>query len=97
MYLKINGQLGIVGLPPFAVMPIIPIDKLIWHGNRKVSGSQIGGIKETQEMLDYSIANTIYPEVEIIPATAKSIETAYQNILAGKIKFRYVIDMQTMK
>jgi uncharacterized zinc-type alcohol dehydrogenase-like protein len=95
--LKIDGQMAIVGLPPFAKMPIIPIDKLIWQGNRKVFGSQIGGIKETQEMLDYSIANNIYPEVEIIPATATSIENAYQNIMDGKVKFRYVIDMKTLK
>ena len=95
--LKIDGQLGIVGLPPFAVMPVIPIDKLIWQGNRKVFGSQIGGIKETQEMVDYSIANNIYPEVEIIPATAPSIENAYKNVLEGKVKYRYVIDMKTLK
>lgn len=95
--LKINGQMAIVGLPPFNVMPTIPIDKLIWQGNRKVFGSQIGGIPETQEMLDYSVANNIYPEVEIIPAAASSIESAYQNILMGKVKFRYVIDMQTLK
>ena len=100
MYLKmlnINGQLAIVGLPPFAIMPTIPIDKLIWQGNRKVFGSQIGGIKETQEMLDYSIKNNIYPEVEIISATSQSIEEAYQKVLDGKVKFRFVIDMTTMK
>jgi len=95
--LKIDGQMAIVGLPPTAVMPNIPVNKFVWQGNRKVFGSQIGGIKETQEMLDYSIANNIYPEVEIIPATAASIENAYQNVLAGKVKFRYVIDMQTLK
>ncbi|MBK0368679.1 NAD(P)-dependent alcohol dehydrogenase [Flavobacterium agrisoli] len=95
--LKIDGQMAFVGLPPYAKMPIIPIDKLIWQGNRKVFGSQIGGIKETQEMLDYSIANNIYPEVEIIPATSKAIEVAYQNVLDGKVKFRYVIDMKTLK
>ncbi|PWS27532.1 hydroxyacid dehydrogenase [Pedobacter yonginense] len=95
--LKIDGQMGIVGLPPYAVMPNIPIDKLIWQGNRKVFGSQIGGIKETQEMLDYSAANNIYPEVEIIPATATAVENAYKNVLDGKVKFRYVIDMKTLK
>lgn len=95
--LKIDGQMAFVGLPPFAKMPIIPIDKLIWQGNRKIFGSQIGGIKETQEMLDYSITNNIYPEVEIIPATAQSIEDAYQKVLDGKVKFRYVIDMKTLK
>ncbi len=89
--------MAIVGLPPFNSMPVISIDKFIWQGNRKIFSSQIGGIKETQEMLDYSVANNIYPEVEIIPATASSIENAYQNVLNGKVKFRYVIDMKTMK
>ena len=64
---------------------------------RKVFGSQIGGIKETQEMLDYSVANNIYPEVEIIKADGAEIDKAYQNVLDGKVKFRYVIDMKTMK
>lgn len=95
--LKLDGQLGIVGLPPFAVMPTLPIDKLIWQGNRKVFGSQIGGIEETQEMLDYSVLNNIYPEVEIIKADGGTIDNAYHNVLNGKVKFRYVIDMKTMK
>ncbi|RKR82890.1 putative zinc-type alcohol dehydrogenase-like protein [Mucilaginibacter gracilis] len=95
--LKIDGQLAIVGLPPTAKMPVIPIDKLVWQGNRKVFGSQIGGIKETQEMLDYSVANHIYPEVEIIKADGPTVTNAYQNVLDGKVKFRYVIDMKTLK
>lgn len=48
-------------------------------------------------MLDYSFANNIYPDVEIIKADAKSIDEAYQNVLDGKVKFRYVIDMKTLK
>ena len=47
-------------------------------------------------MLDYSVAHDIYPEVEIIPATAAAIDEAYKNVLDGKVKFRYVIDMNTM-
>jgi alcohol dehydrogenase (NADP+) len=57
-------------------------------------GSQIGGIRETQEMLDYSVANNIYPRVEVIPGTR--IDEAYDNVVAGKVKFRYVIDMKTL-
>jgi len=48
-------------------------------------------------MPDYTVANTIYPEVEIIPATAASIENVYQDIIDGKAKFRYVLDGATMK
>lgn len=64
--------------------------------NRRVYASFIGGIKETQEMLDFSIANNIYPEVEVIKADAAEIENAYKSVLDGKVKFRYVIDMSTM-
>jgi len=95
--LKLDGQMCIVGLPALANMPIISIDKFIWQGNRKVFGSQIGGIKETQEMLDYSVAHNIYPEVEIINADVAAITEAYQKVLDGKVKFRYVIDMSTLK
>ena len=48
-------------------------------------------------MLDYSVANGIYPEVEIIPADGKTITEAYQKAVDGDVKFRYVIDMQTLK
>lgn len=100
MYLKMlafNGQLGIVGLPAYDKLPSLNVLNLIITGGRKVFGSQIGGIKETQEMLDYSVAHNIYPEVEIIKADGKSVDNAYQNVLDGKVKFRYVIDMSTLK
>jgi len=99
MYLKMlkyDGKMGIVGLPAFAHMPVISLDKFIWQGNRSIFGSQIGGIKQTQEMLNYSVANTIYPEVVIIPAEGKAVDEAYQHVLDGKVKFRYVIDMTTL-
>lgn len=100
MYLKMikfGGKLAVIGIPSFANMPTIRLDQFVWSGNRFVFGSLIGGIKETQEMLDYSVANNIYPEVEIINASASSIEDAYKNVLNGKVKFRYVIDMKTLK
>lgn len=95
--LKLNGQFGIVGLPAFRNMPSLSVADLIFQGPRKVFGSQIGGIKETQEMLDYSVEHKIYPEVEVIKANGEEIDKAYQNVLDGKVRFRYVIDMRTMK
>jgi uncharacterized zinc-type alcohol dehydrogenase-like protein len=95
--LKLNGQLGIVGLPALRNMPSLTISELIFQGHRNVFGSQIGGIKETQEMLDYSVEHNIYPEVEVIKARGEEIDKAYQNVLDGKVKFRYVIDMHTME
>jgi alcohol dehydrogenase (NADP+) len=95
--LKIDGQMAIVGLPAVTNMPTLSVMSLVMTGNRKVFGSQIGGIKETQEMLDYSVANGIYPQVEIIKAEGQAIDLAYRNVLDGKVKFRYVIDMHTLK
>jgi len=95
--LKIDGQMAIVGLPAVANMPTLSVMSLVMQGNRKVFGSQIGGIKETQEMLDYSVANGIYPQVEIIHADGSAVDDAYRNVLKGKVKFRYMIDMRTLK
>lgn len=95
--LRIDGEMCIVGLPSLDGIVTIGIDKFIWQGNRKVYGSQIGGIKETQEMLDYSVKHGLYPEIEIIKANGKAINEAYNRVLDGKVKFRYVIDMQSLK
>jgi uncharacterized zinc-type alcohol dehydrogenase-like protein len=95
--LKLNGQLGIVGLPALRNMPSLTVSELIFQGHRNVFGSQIGGIKETQEMFDYSVEHNIYPEVEVIKARGEEIDKAYRNVLDGKVKFRYVIDMHTME
>ncbi|WP_299548076.1 NAD(P)-dependent alcohol dehydrogenase [uncultured Helicobacter sp.] len=92
--LKFGGELAIVGLPPSEVSPKIDITNLVLSAGRKVYGSLIGGIQETQEMLDYSLKHKIYPETEII--CANEIDKAYANLTSGKAKFRYVIDMQTL-
>jgi uncharacterized zinc-type alcohol dehydrogenase-like protein len=93
--LKKNGELAIVGMPSLANTPVIPTTFLAFTPHRKVYGSMIGGIKETQEMLDYSVARGIYPEVKII--SADQIDEAYRNVIDGKVKFRYVIDAKTLK
>jgi len=95
--LKIDrGEMAVVGLDNEASIKTF---SLIQHpaSRRRIYGSLIGGIKETQEAVDYAISHNIYPEVEIINADAKAIDKAYQNVLDGKVKFRYVIDMSTMK
>lgn len=93
--LKDGGELAIVGLSASKDVPSITVGDLIFLGQKKVYGSQIGGIKETQEVIDYSVKHNIYPEVEII--SVDEIEEAYKNVIDGKVKFRYVIDMSTMK
>lgn len=92
--LKMGGEMAIVGLPDKSTLNIA---NMVFLSQRKVYGSLIGGIKETQEMLDYSVAHGIYPEVEIIKADAAEIDKAWHNVSDGKVKFRYVIDMSTLK
>lgn len=95
--LKWNGQMCIVGIPAAKDMPQIPMRSFIGMANRCLFGSRIGSIGETQEMMDYSVEHGIYPEVEIINADAAAITEAYNKVKKGKVKFRYVIDMKTMK
>lgn len=92
-----GGDMGIVGLPAFNDLPSINVMDLIHNEHVKIYGSLIGGIRQTQEMLDYSVENDIYPDVKIINADAREIDKAYRNVQDGKVQFRYVIDMGTMK
>ncbi|QWU79784.1 zinc-dependent alcohol dehydrogenase [Campylobacter novaezeelandiae] len=90
--LKFGGELAIVGLPPYEVCPSINIKDLVFKAGKKVYGSLIGGIAQTQEMLDFSLKHQIYPEIELIKPN--EIDKAYENLTSGKAKFRYVIDMR---
>lgn len=93
--LQMDGDLVIVGLPAVENTPSVNLGQLVFQSRRKVWGSQIGGIKETQEMLDYSVAHNIYPRVETIPI--QKLNEAYPKVIAGAVKFRYVIDMNSLK
>ena len=66
---------------------------VIW-GRKNLSGSLIGGIAETQEMLDYCGKNNITCEVEVIPI--QKINEAYERVLKGDVKYRFVIDMESL-
>jgi alcohol dehydrogenase (NADP+) len=93
-YLKLirtNGVHILVGLPPeeFKVRAFSIV------GNRRsVAGSSIGGIPETQEMLDFCSANNIVSDVEVIDI--KNINAAYERMLKGDVRYRFVIDMSTL-
>ncbi len=89
--LKTNGVMVCVGAPPTPAQ--IPAFNLI-GGRRSVAGSLIGGIPETQEMLDYCAANNIVSDVEIIKMS--EINEAYERMLKGDVKYRFVIDMATL-
>ena len=62
---------------------------------RSLAGSAIGGIRETQEMLDFCAENGITSDIELIPV--QQINQAYDRLLDGDVKYRFVIDMATLK
>ena len=93
--LKMGGEMAVVGLPENSTLNVAIM--AFAAPNRKIYSSLIGGIAETQEMLDYSVANNIYPEVEIIKAEANEIDKAYNRVSEGDVKFRFVMDMSTLK
>jgi uncharacterized zinc-type alcohol dehydrogenase-like protein len=83
-----SGRMVIVGaLTP---MPGFTGINLIWY-NRAVGGSAIGGIPETQEMLDLCAAKDIYPECEMIEMA--DINHAYERLLKNDVRYRFVVDM----
>ena len=85
------GVMAIVGAPP-KPMPV-PAFALI-AGNKRLAGSNIGGIKETQEMLDFCASHDLAADVEVIPA--KAINSAYERMLRGDVRYRFVIDAKTI-
>lgn len=93
--LRYGGEFSVVGLPPTQDCPSINIKSLVFSAGKKVYGSLIGGMKETQEMLDFSLANEIYPETELI--SVNQIDEAYDKLTSGRAKFRYIIDMKSLK
>jgi uncharacterized zinc-type alcohol dehydrogenase-like protein len=90
--LDINGKLLVVGLP--AEEPKISPFSLITN-RRSIIGSMIGGMKETQEMLDYCAEKNIVADVEII--AIQDINKAYERMIKGDVKYRFVIDMNSLK
>ena len=90
--LDINGKLLVVGLPTDA--PKISPFSLITN-RRSIIGSMIGGMKETQEMLDYCAQHNIVSDVEVVPM--QGINEAYERMLKGDVKYRFVIDLASLK
>jgi uncharacterized zinc-type alcohol dehydrogenase-like protein len=89
--LKIDGTLCMVGASPDPHQ--VPSSALIF-GRRSLSGSLIGGIAETQEMLDYCGKNNITCDIELIPI--QKINEAYERVLKSDVKYRFVIDMKSL-
>lgn len=90
--LKYDKTMVLVGVPetPYSLgaSPLI--------GNRRhIAGSLIGGIKETQEMLDFCATHQIEAEIELIPM--EKINEAYERTVKGDVRYRFVIDMNSLK
>lgn len=86
--LKTNGVMVCVGVPPTPAQ--IPVFNLIGE-RRSLAGSLIGGLPETQEMLDYCGRHNIVSDVEVIKMS--EINEAYERMLKGDVRYRFVIDM----
>jgi alcohol dehydrogenase (NADP+) len=90
--LRVDGSLALVGAPehplPVAAFSLIPY-------RRSFAGSMIGGIAETQEMLDFCGKHGIVSDIEMI--NIQQINEAYERLLKGDVKYRFVIDMASLK
>ena len=89
--LAYNGAMVIVGIP---ITPAAVSAFSLVVNNRILAGSGIGGIKETQEMLDYCFENNIVSDIETIPI--QKIEEAYERTIKSDVRYRFVIDMQSL-
>ncbi|RYY70456.1 MAG: hypothetical protein EOO13_06515 [Chitinophagaceae bacterium] len=90
--LGLEGKLLAVGLP--SAQPKVNPFALITN-RRSIIGSMIGGMKETQEMLDYCAEKNIVSEVELIPM--QQINEAYERMIKGDVHYRFVIDLASIK
>lgn len=91
--LKRHGTLTLVGIPA-EPHPSPSVVNLI-AGRRNLSGSLVGGIQETQEMLDFCAKHDVIPDVEMI--AMRDIETAFSRMTQNDVKYRFVIDMATIQ
>ena len=90
--LGLDGNMTLVGAPekPLAVSAFALI-----FGRKSLSGSLIGGIRETQEMLDFCGAHNITADVEVIPI--QKVNEAYERMVNSDVKYRFSIDMASLK
>ncbi|MCA4134092.1 NAD(P)-dependent alcohol dehydrogenase [Arthrobacter sp. M4] len=89
--LTVDGALVNVGAPA-EPLPLHEFSLIL--GRRSFAGSAIGGIRETQEMLDFCAEHGIGAEIEVIPAD--KINEAYERVLSSDVRYRFVIDTSTM-
>jgi uncharacterized zinc-type alcohol dehydrogenase-like protein len=89
--LKRDGTLTLVGAPPNPV-PVAAFSLI--GGRKQLAGSLIGGIAETQEMLNFCAERGITADIELI--RMDQINEAYERLLKSDVKYRFVIDMASL-
>ena len=92
MLLDVDGTLVELGMPEKPMT--VPAAPLV-GGRRRLAGSLIGGIAETQEMLDFCAEHGVLPEIEVIEP--EYINTAYERVLASDVRYRFVIDTASLR
>ncbi len=86
-----DGAMVLLGVPPVPA----PVGALaLINGRRTLSGSLIGGIQETQEMLDFCAGHHLAADIELIPV--QDINQAYERMLRGDVRYRFVLDIRTL-
>jgi alcohol dehydrogenase (NADP+) len=89
--LRVEGAMVLLGVPPeptpVSAFPLI-------MGRRTLSGSLIGGLAETQEMLDFCAEHGIVSDIELIPV--QQVNEAYERMLKNDVRYRFVLDMKTL-
>ncbi len=90
--LKRRGVLCLLGAPEFPHPPVLP-NKLIFKRG-SLAGSLIGGVRETQEMLEFCGNHNITSDIEVIPI--QKINEAYERMLKSDVKYRFVIDISSL-
>ena len=90
--LRRDGNITLVGAPP---QPLNVLAFSLIGGRRSLSGSAIGGIAETQEMLDFCGEHNITADVEVIPI--QKVNEAYERLLKSDVKYRFSIDMASLR
>jgi uncharacterized zinc-type alcohol dehydrogenase-like protein len=93
--LRRNGVMCLLGAPPIGKEHKWPDMFAMLFGRTSIAGSPIGGIRETQEMLDFCAEKGVTPEIEMI--AMDGINDAYARLLKTDVRYRFVIDMATLK
>jgi alcohol dehydrogenase (NADP+) len=90
--LKVDGSMVVVGLPekPAAIAAFA-----LTSGRRSLAGSQIGGIRETEEMLDFCGKHNLTSDIEVVPI--QKVNEAYERVLKSDVRYRFVIDLASLK